>query len=216
MFRSKLIVYLYLFGLWSSASRAAEVFLTPNQEKILKAADTLMNEYEISYVYGGHQVGDTGTCQSCNQCLESKTPTPPQRLILCPECQKCSIDCSHFTQLAFANAGFPIPYLPTEAMLELSKTKLNQSYKLVDMGTNDHFAEPGDLLVYKGHVVLLEKNYFDGHGDIIHATSGSEIRIPGQGIQRKRRTPIANLRGPLLRILRLQMLLNGRQLKKVQ
>lgn len=189
---------------------------TPAQEKVLQAADRLMNEYEVSYVFGGNRIGDATTCQNCNLCLEEKAPTPKTRLSLCPQCSQCSLDCSHFTQLAFANAGFTMPYLATELMLNLSKKKLLHAYKLVDIGADERNAQPGDLLVYHGHVVLLERNYFDGHGDILHATSGSEIRLPGQGIQRKRRAPLASLRGPLRRILRHADLLSYRQLRPVE
>jgi hypothetical protein len=216
MLANKLMPYLFLLIAGNSSVLRADSLLTPSQERVIKAADLLMNEYEISYVYGGHQVGDAGACQVCNQCLEMKVPVPNKRLTLCPECQKCSIDCSHFAQLTFSNAGFSMPYLPTEEMLALSKKKLKRNYKMIDIGSDSRVALPGDLLVYPTHVVMLEKNYLDGHGDIIHATGGGEIRIPGQGIQRKRRTPLASLGGPLQRILRHQDLMEVRQLKRVE
>jgi hypothetical protein len=64
------------------------------------------------------------------------------------------------------------------------------------------------MLVYDGHVVILERIHpalkkGDGiRGDVIHATGGRDIKLPGQGIQRERFVEIAHLRGSLRRILR--------------
>jgi cell wall-associated NlpC family hydrolase len=170
--------------------------------KVVAEAQRIFATKEVSYVYGGHKLGDDKQCVKCNQCLEAKSPKPNQRLKKCPVCAKCSLDCSHFTQLVYEKAGLSMPYLPTDAMLNLSKRKLLKLYHLVDLGSDIKKAKAGDLLVYRGHVVLLEKLFSNGRGDIIHATGGRDIRLPGQGIQRKRQALVTQFHGPLLRILR--------------
>jgi hypothetical protein len=87
-------------------------------------------------------------------------------------------------------------------LLELSPDKLVQQYGLkpVEIYLDDILA--GDLLVYRGHVVIVERVHERGVADIIHATGGKDLKVPGQGIQRERFVRVANFRGPLLRILR--------------
>ncbi len=172
------------------------------RDKVVAAARNILEEAQVSYVYGGYKLGDWTECQSCNSCLENKKPAPKQRLLSCPICRQCSIDCSHFTQLVLTRAGLRMPYLTTKTMLQLSAQKLRKLYQLVDLGRQIEVAAPGDLLVYKGHVVLLEKKTGQGRGDVIHATGGKDIKLPGQGVQRERMVPLNNFRGPLLRILR--------------
>lgn len=89
-------------------------------------------------------------------------------------------------------------------MIRLSEKKLVKLYDLRDIGSDVKRALPGDLLVYHGHVVILERSYsFEGkRGDIIHATSGREIRGPAMGIQRARNVDLANFKGRLQRVLR--------------
>lgn len=182
--------------------------LLPLASRILAVADQLLEEAQVSYVYGGSKLGDGAACHQCNTCLEKKSPRPSLRLRVCPRCADCSLDCSHFTELVFNKAGAPYPYLPTASMLELSTEALRQRYQLLDLGANAYSAGPGDLLVYDGHVVILERLHpalkkNDGlRGDVIHATGGRDIKLPGQGIQRERFVEIAHLRGPLRRILR--------------
>lgn len=179
---------------------------------VLAVASRLLDEAEISYVYGGYQVGDGEACKSCNLCLTENKPVPAKRLKTCPACSSCSLDCSHFTELVYREAGLPYPYLDTALMLGLSSEKLRGSYGLLDLGRELGRAAPGDLLVYDGHVVLLEKRHqlVQGQatyrGDIVHATGGKDIKTPGEGIQRERFIDLANFRGPLRRILRVAAL----------
>jgi transposase-like protein len=186
----------------------------PAQAAVLAAADTLLEQALVSYVYGGYQVGDGEVCKRCNSCLETARPAPAARLKLCPVCRDCSLDCSHFTELVYRQAGSPYPYLETARMLSLSAAELRRSYGLdvvgSDAATGLAQAQPGDLLVYKGHVVILERlqppragvSPAVMKGDVVHATGGRDIKAPGQGIQRERFADLANFRGPLLRVLR--------------
>jgi hypothetical protein len=86
-------------------------------------------------------------------------------------------------------------------MRELGQDGLER-YHLRDIGARVQRALPGDLLVYEGHVVLLERRLPQGRGDIIHVTSGRDLKGPGLGLQRERNVPLSGFRGPLQRILR--------------
>ncbi len=88
----------------------------------------------------------------------------------------------------------------------LSAASLAKRYKLVPMGNASADAISGDLLVYAGHVVILERiTKVEGiivWGDVIHATGGKDLKGPGLGIQRERSARLDYFRGDLLRILR--------------
>jgi hypothetical protein len=171
-------------------------------QKLLQVSDELLKNLEISYVYGGRQVGNEESCTKCNQCLSESKPKPSERLKLCPICHECSIDCSHFIQLVFDESGIKFPYLTTKTMLDSDRLSLSRKYQLIDIGQDASRSLPGDLLVYRGHVVLLLEKSSADRGRIIHATGGKDIRLPGQGIQTERNVLLAQYRGPLLRILR--------------
>lgn len=176
--------------------------------KIVSEASDLLDQALVSYVYGGYQVGDSDDCRQCNDCLGAQTPTPPRRLIECPACSRCSLDCTHFIARVYDAAGAHYPYIDTKTMLQLSASALQHRYGLVDLGTDLPATLPGDILVYDGHAVLLERRHapVEGQalfrGDIVHATGGRAIRTPGEGVQRERFVDLATFRGPLRRILR--------------
>jgi hypothetical protein len=207
MHRSVLVLAILAFALSGAGPSPAD--------GVLAVASRLLDEAEISYVYGGYQVGDGEACQTCNTCLTEHKPAPAKRLKTCPVCRSCSLDCSHFTELVYREAGLPYPYLDTALMLSLSAEKLRSNYRLVDLDRDLGRSAPGDLLVYDGHVVLLEKRHAQVQGqaafrgDVVHATGGKDIRAPGQGIQRERFIDLANFRGPLRRILRPAALVAG-------
>jgi hypothetical protein len=52
----------------------------------------------------------------------------------------------------------------------------------------------------------VEKVHSLTSADIIHATGGKDIKLPGQGIQRERFVRVGSFRGELLRVLRHQKL----------
>lgn len=190
--------------------------LPPAEQSLVDSASELLETANVSYAMGGHKLGDEQACSDCNDCLSRVEPKPRQRFSKCPVCVQCSLDCSHFTQLVFTRAGFPYPYLPTASMLDLSSEALARKYDLVDAGARPASGPDvavvaiGDLLVYRGHVVLVEKIHGKGRGDIVHATGGKDVRGPGQGIQRERYIEFASFRGPLLRILRHKRLMTAR------
>lgn len=186
--------------IWGSSSLASQ--LDDYQRRIREAGDDMLENLSISYVYGGSKVGDAGTCDKCNTCLEQKRPAPKQRFSECPTCQNCSLDCSHFVQLVFSRADLGFPYLTSTQMLELSAESLAKKYSLVPVEMALEKLVTGDMLVYRGHVVVVETVHEPGVADIIHATGGKDIKLAGQGIQRERYARVSNFRGELLRIVR--------------
>lgn len=203
-----LLMILVAVARTASASDPGEGVKTQRQ-RLVKVAAKLLEEGQVSYVYGGYQKGDSEDCARCNSCLAKHQPAPKLRLKLCPGCAACSLDCSHFLALVFQQAGLPYPYLPTASMLGLDAAALRRQYGLIDLGSELRLAAAGDMLVYDGHVVMLEKarEPMPGRpyrGDVVHATSGRDVRGPGEGIQRERFVDLASFRGPLRRILRHQ------------
>jgi hypothetical protein len=194
--------------------------LAKTPSEIMDTAESLLELAQISYVYGGSQLGDSDVCTQCNTCLEEKSPEPKRRLSACPVCSGCSLDCSHFIELVYRLAGAPYPYIDTKLMISLSADRLRRSYKLEDLGTEVALSQPGDMFVYDGHVVMLEKLHGLSkgvyRGDIIHATGGKDIRLPGQGIQRERYVELKQYRGQLRRILRHTNLFSTKQPVKHQ
>jgi len=203
------LAVLALGGILSSPVTAK----TPSE--IMSTASSLLELAQISYVYGGSQLGDSDVCNQCNRCLEEKSPAPKERLLACAICRECSLDCSHFIELVYRLAGVPYPYIDTKLMINLSADRLRRNYKLEDLRTDIGLSQPGDLFVYNGHVVMLERLHglHKGvyRGDIIHATGGKDIRLPGQGIQRERFVELKQYRGQLRRILRHAALFSPRK-----
>lgn len=201
--------------LWALLALALAVFTpvaraAPDElrGRIMSEASDLLEQALVSYVYGGYQVGDSDDCRLCNECLAEKSPAPRQRLVACSVCARCSLDCSHFAARVFDQAGAHYPYLDTATMLSLPARELRRRYGMVDLGADPAATLPGDLLVYDGHVVILERRHEPVadqpryRGDIVHATGGRAIRRPGEGVQRERFIDITTYHGPLRRVLR--------------
>jgi hypothetical protein len=192
-----------LFILAFLGSRSAHGATLPDLQARIRAVGNQMLEHlEVSYVYGGSKVGDVSQCEKCNSCLEVNQPAPKERFKVCGVCSQCSLDCSHFVQLVFSNAGLAFPYLTSQQMLDLDQDTLRRRFHLVPVPEHPGKLVAGDLLVYRGHVVIAEMIHGYDSVDVIHATGGRDIREPGQGIQRERFARASSFRGPLLRVLR--------------
>ncbi len=183
---------------WAETTEA----IKSRQKEVLTNANAILERGDISYTLGGNQLGNNTQCNACNKCLEKNHPQPSERLSQCPACQTCSMDCSHFITKVFQDSGLTTAYLTTALMRDLPPLKLKDNYNYIDMGRDLTRAQPGDLLVYNGHVVMLEKLRNTAKGDIIHATSGRDLSGPGLGIQRERFVDLRHFRGVLERILR--------------
>ncbi len=200
---SLILVIMMLFAAMPAVAHvSADKKLVSQSTQVLRAANRLLDLSNLSYVYGGNTLGEAAECEACSRCLEEQTPAPKQRLVACPACKQCSLDCSHFTHLVFKMAGIPHPYLPTDLMIRLSRQALLERYQLLDLGKAVGMLQAGDLLVYVGHVVMIERVHAPDRVDIIHATGGRDLKIPGQGVQRERFITASLYRGPLQRILR--------------
>lgn len=155
--------------------------------------------------------------QATSQQQEPTTPAQRSRdrgnnkIARCPACAKCSLDCSHFIHQVFNHAGLHLPYLTTGQMLQLSPQRLQKVWHLVTMPHQLRLIRPLDLLVYKGHVVMVETVTRKGHGTIVHVTAGKDLRGPGVALQRERQVAFAHFRGPLRRILRHRNLITSHQ-----
>ena len=180
----------------------------PLRQKVLDEADRILNLANVSYVYGGRKLGAAAACDQCTSCLGEKKPSKENRLLSCPVCRECSLDCSNFVRLVFNRAGMKTPYLTTLQMREIGRKRLLKQYGWVDLGSKASRALPGDLLVYPGHVVIVERLLKPGVGDVVHATSGSEVRGPGHGIQRQTLIHFDRYKGPLQKVLRHKDLLS--------
>lgn len=178
------------------------------RNKVLTTANQLLESSHVSYAYGGSKIGSVDDCTACNSCLQEKKPSPKRRLTACKVCQKCSIDCSHFTAEVFRQSGLKAPYLTTDMMRNLSSKTLQTNFNLMSLGQRLERAMPGDLIVYEGHVVMLlalkpsRSSTQPTLADIIHSTSGREVKGAGQGIQRARNVVLTDFKGPIKRILR--------------
>ena len=189
-----------------TASGALASLLPSTREKLLANASHLLDEANVSYAYGGSQFGYGQWCELCNACIRQVKPSAKQQLAKCPICRQCSLDCTHFIHMVFNRSGIKFPYLTSALMADLPPEKLQKLYGFYDVGSDVDAALGGDILVYEGHAVILEKNRHNGRGDIIHVTSGKDIRIAGQAIQRERFAYLAGFRGTLRRILRHRLL----------
>lgn len=181
---------------------------------VLTAAHDLLENSGVSYAYGGGRVGSSDECAACNQCLLGPVNSDrrgAERLRACPLCQSCSLDCSHFVHLVYSMAGKRFPFMTSIEMGTLDARSLRQRYGWQSIDGSVALAAPGDLVVYKGHVVMVERSHGGGLADIIHATSGRDLNGPGTGIQRERLVNLASFRGPALRLLRHESMLTGRE-----
>lgn len=174
----------------------------PLRQRVLGEADRILNLANVSYVWGGQTLGSASSCDACTACLSRKQPHKNKRMDLCPICQQCSLDCSNFISLVFRQAGLRAPYLTTQSMRQETPRKLRENYGWIDLGQRVQRALPGDVLVYPGHAVIVETIHRPGIGDIIHTTSGREVKGPGQGVQRQTLVSLQDYRGPLQKVLR--------------
>ena len=170
------------------------------RQRVAVTVTQLMRNYAITYVYGGAQVYSAAACTTCVRCLAGEMGKTA--MANCTVCASCSLDCSHFIHHVFNRAGLSMPYLTTQQMLQLSPQRLQRGWRLVTMPQQVRLIRPLDLLVYKGHVVMVETVNSKGRGTIVHVTAGRELRGPGAALQRERQVEFAHFRGPLRRILR--------------
>lgn len=170
------------------------------RQALLRAATAYASRLDVPYVWGGAKVGSPQDCQACRVCLEAKGGQNPEKRRGCEACSRCGVDCSHFVQRLFHDAGLAVAYLPTRKLKRLSAQKL-ADLGLIDMGKSLTIAEPGDLLVSSRHVVMLLSRPTGTVGDFIHVTRSIKRGHVG-GIEVVRAQDLNRHRGRILRILR--------------
>ena len=207
--------------LTSTAEHSRTHSFTAYRQRVATVVAQMMHNYTITYVYGGKQVNSAAACTACVQCLageaklesdkelKSKERGEKRKVAHCAACAKCSLDCSNFIHQVFNQAGLHMPYLTTKQMLQLSPQSLQKNWHLVTLPQQVRLIRPLDLLVYKGHVVMVETRSGKGRGTVVHVTAGRELRGPGVALQRERQVEFAHFRGPLRRILRHRYLIGG-------
>ena len=159
------------------------------RDSLLQVAGKYAGETYIPYVWGGDAVGSKRACEQCRACIGmrhhlkvSKQPAS------CQACKQCGMDCSHFVQRIFREAGLGFPYLPTMQLKHLTPAKLR-------------LAKPGDLLLHKNHIVMLLDKTGARSGDFIHVSRLIKRGKVG-GVEVVHDTDLEKYRGKVLRILR--------------
>ena len=173
------------------------------QDRLIRVADSYAKLKYVPYIWGGGQVGSRKNCMACRKCVRSKKIGLKNRLTACQPCQRCGIDCSHFVNMVYREAGLPYNYASTWELTHQTSEGLLDIYDLVDLGTDLLQARPGDLLVYEKHIVMLVQTNGAGYGDFVHATrfrGGDKMQLGGFRWDKNRN--LKKLRGKLIRVLR--------------
>jgi len=187
--------------LGEEAKPAAPMAAPSLRDSLLQVADKYAGETYIPYVWGGDAVGSKAACAQCRACIGLRHHLKgAKQPASCQACKQCGMDCSHFVQRVFREAGLGFPYLPTFTLKHLSPSKLRQS-NLVDVGRDLQLAKPGDLLLHRNHIVLLLEKSSARIGDVIHVSRRIKHGKVG-GVEVVRNADLEQYRGKVLRILR--------------
>ena len=173
--------------------------------RLMDAAHRMVERTGVPYVFGGTQIGAQRYCQECSECVR-KNHLPANSTLLrfnkCQACRKCGIDCSNFVNRLFAAAGLKYRFADTRTLNGMKDGFLQEQYGFINMGTDLSEARPGDLLLEKGHVMMLvDIDLNIGTIDYIHASRGSQ-RTPVGGIELRRGMSIVKAQRDIVRILR--------------
>src|SRR5262249_14938310 len=98
------------------------------QRRLLNVAESLCRRNDIPYALCGSAMADRATCQECRACVSVKHLRVDRRARSCQACRQCGVDCSHFVNRVFKEAGLPFPYLATAKMKRLPAEKLRAKY----------------------------------------------------------------------------------------
>ncbi len=178
----------------------------PAIERLLAAADRLVKETSVPYVFGGSRIGSPKQCQGCVDCarrLKLPADSTLSRYNRCPECQRCGIDCSNFVNLLYAEAGLGFPFADTRTLQSSGHDFLRERYGFLNIGKNLEDARAGDLVVEKGHVMMvIDVDAKSRTIAYIHSSRGSLGRKPIGGIELRRGKSLDEVQKRTLRILR--------------
>jgi cell wall-associated NlpC family hydrolase len=157
----------------------------------------------VPYVWGGDKIGSPSECMACRSCIEDhKHLRVERRLKACSACQSCGIDCSHFVNRVYKDAGLAYQYLTTRDLRRTPARKLREKFGLVDIGRDVRKALPGDILLHPKHVVLVLEVREPGRGDILHVSRSIESDGRVGGVEVAENQDLRGFRGRILKILR--------------
>ncbi len=173
------------------------------RDRLIRVAHRYSRLSYVPYIWGGGRIGSRKSCLACRRCVRQKKIDLKSRLELCKPCQQCGIDCSHFVNMVYREAGVPYDYASTWELNNQTPEGLLGLYDLVDLGTKLTHARPGDLLIYEKHMVMLVQSYSEGYGDFVHATrfrGGDKLKLGGFRWDTNKN--LKKYRGKLIRVLR--------------
>ncbi|MEI6397456.1 MAG: NlpC/P60 family protein [Pseudomonadota bacterium] len=173
--------------------------------RLMEAANRLASRTNVPYVFGGGQIGGPNQCQECTECVRKNhlaANSTMLRFNTCPACRRCGIDCSGFVNRLFAEAKLKYRFASTAMLTGIKDGFLQEQYGFINMGKDLTVARPGDLILEKGHIVMVvDIDLTLGTIDFIHASRGSK-RTPLGGIELKRGVKIEVLRKKVVRVMR--------------
>lgn len=174
-------------------------------DRLLETADRFVNKTAIPYVFGGSQIGSSKVCQECSTCIRARrlpANSSSDRFNQCSACRSCGLDCSNFVKHLFTEAGLPVKFATTTTLNRASDLVLEEQFRFINVGNDLSDARPGDLVLKKGHVIMLiDIHVALGTVDFIHASRGSK-RTPVGGIELRRGFSLRKIQRETVRILR--------------
>jgi NlpC/P60 family len=182
----------------------------PPMTRLMQSAKRLSTMTHVPYVFGGHEIGSHTTCQRCSECIKAnhlEANSTLERHDKCSACRSCGLDCSNFVNRVFTEAGMSYQFADTRTLNGVEDGYLQDQYGFMNVGVDVSEARSGDLVLQKGHVILvLEIDRVNGTLDYIHASRGSTVSPLG-GIEIVRGMKIEKVQKTAFRILRHRELL---------
>ncbi len=179
------------------------------QRRLIQLALEHVELTHVPYVWGGARIGSMDECVACRQCVRRNNIALEERSRLCKECRKCGMDCSHFVHSVYANAGLDYPYASSRELAKQTSPGIFRNYNLVDLGRNLQRLQPGDLVVYPRHIVMVTRVTGLGRADIVHISryrQGPERHVGGFRLDQD--VDLDAYRGGFVRVLRHRRLID--------
>ena len=177
----------------------------PPVDRLLEVANSFSVKTLVPYVFGGGQIGSAKKCSECSDCIRRRrlpANSSMDRFNQCSACRHCGLDCSNFISHVLREAGLKSKFATTATLSRENDRTLWEKYAFVNVGDDLLDAKPGDLILKKGHVVmLLDIHPALGTVDFIHASRGSKRTLVG-GIELRRGVDIKKVQRETIRILR--------------
>jgi len=174
-------------------------------ERLMDVANSFSGKTLVPYVFGGGQLGSPKKCGECSDCIRRRrlpANSSMDRFNQCSACRECGLDCSNFISHLFRQSGLKSKFATTATLSRENERVLWEKYSFINVGDDLLEARPGDLILKKGHVVmLLDIHPALGTIDFIHASRGSK-RTPVGGIELRRGFSIKKAQRETIRILR--------------